>query len=825
MFRQLLCTCLCALLVWTNFSFAAIAPTPVAESSLHADLHENIQEMTKRMNQLEALVDKSQYDLESLLDATDYEPEQAVQFVKQHIAFQAYVGVLRGAQGALISRSGNALDQSLLLASLIKDAGYDARIVRGNLPPEHVKALLHQMGTPTPELSAFKPGIQPIQVFTATTSGANITPEKAADYVVQLVKEALPIDQSSSAKVAKVLEQAEPALAAINAGLRSAELEARLASEQSDYFWVEYRESAASGWQEAHPAFGALPVPNVKAGEYFVDEIPSTLQHRVRVQAFVETRLGAKTNTHPLMSAWERPAANAINEVLTLTLSPASDFEKDGKIDVAKTLDDAQFYALFLNGSLAPGAQIFSIDGLVAPPDALSEQGAFFATLAEKGLSAIDGLSSSNVKDSEKLPASELKRLWFEYSIIAPGGATRSVVRDVLQTNTDGTKFVNGQRANPEEAKERLKLALFQNREIAISTGSVNPAYTLAKGLENARLARDHLKTVHELQAEDQLSNTAESIANLKPAPNYRSLEFFAMVNAPIQNADGSVSYLAQPMLATFNRGLSRKQSELYSYEQTDIVFNSRRSLTANGSSLRRSVQLAAEYGVWDTYFETINTGAGAIDTNTYSAFSQLTSQEATLRYIAPPQLNELSRVDLDSGAELLARQELENGYGLLIPNSDSKGSALWWRVDPATGTLTGMTRGPGGYGGSVVAEYIVKGISMAISAVILGYNLTKCFVEEEGVALACCLIDSIVTGAIVFLLTYAITAMVVALFSTTGTIIYPGLTAEASAAASIAEKALSRTIGALVALMATGPARIAMPINKFRINICSSQL
>src|SRR5690606_16264150 len=58
---------------------------------------------------------------------------------------EQYPGLLRGPEGTLASRSGNALDQAVLLAKLLREAGHDARVARASLSDQQAHALLAQM--------------------------------------------------------------------------------------------------------------------------------------------------------------------------------------------------------------------------------------------------------------------------------------------------------------------------------------------------------------------------------------------------------------------------------------------------------------------------------------------------------------------------------------------------------------------------------------------------------------------------------------------------------------------------------------------------------
>jgi len=81
-------------------------------------------------------------DLDAIIERLDFEAEDLIDFVQDSVRLEPYAGTLKGAAGTLSSLAGNALDQSLLLAHLLKQAGFDARIVRGQLPSEDALRLM-----------------------------------------------------------------------------------------------------------------------------------------------------------------------------------------------------------------------------------------------------------------------------------------------------------------------------------------------------------------------------------------------------------------------------------------------------------------------------------------------------------------------------------------------------------------------------------------------------------------------------------------------------------------------------------------------------------
>ena len=73
------------------------------------------------------------------------DPEQIFAFVRDEIAFESYVGSLRGARGTLWSKAGNALDQARLLIALLRVSGVPSQYVQGTLPDDKRVNLITSM--------------------------------------------------------------------------------------------------------------------------------------------------------------------------------------------------------------------------------------------------------------------------------------------------------------------------------------------------------------------------------------------------------------------------------------------------------------------------------------------------------------------------------------------------------------------------------------------------------------------------------------------------------------------------------------------------------
>lgn len=94
------------------------------------------------------------------------------------IRYEPYAGVLRGPRGTALARGGNAADQALLLAELLRRQGYRVRFVTGHLAGENLKTLLRGLYPPVlPKISAL-PQFSPY-----TPAGDSRLPAVAADHV------------------------------------------------------------------------------------------------------------------------------------------------------------------------------------------------------------------------------------------------------------------------------------------------------------------------------------------------------------------------------------------------------------------------------------------------------------------------------------------------------------------------------------------------------------------------------------------------------------------------------------------------------------------
>ncbi len=77
------------------------------------------------------------------------------------IRYEPYSGILRGAIGTAIARSGNSADQSMLLAEVLRRAGYKVRYARGVLAANNIDAVIRGMYPPGIKVDSLGPEYAP----------------------------------------------------------------------------------------------------------------------------------------------------------------------------------------------------------------------------------------------------------------------------------------------------------------------------------------------------------------------------------------------------------------------------------------------------------------------------------------------------------------------------------------------------------------------------------------------------------------------------------------------------------------------------------------
>ena len=345
-----------------QFAIAQAQPDPFQEAMVSLGRYFTL------LEELRNRIDRTQFDADELAFELAFEtPESIVGWVASNIAFEQYPGLLRGAQGTLMSRAGNALDQAVLLAKLLKDAGYEAQIHHGLLTHDQAGELLTAM---TPERQPEEP-IGDIEAMnTIMGSIVELVGEERRESVELERLIAEPTDLETNSMVQDSIAQAGILVDTLErAGiLLEGESLSEMQEEARTYYWVEYGLEPGADWVEAHPAFPGAAPDIARTIERYEDTIPADLQHRFRFEVSLERKIGNRLEVQDLIAPWERPVANLIGVPITFMNYPDGIVDADDFEDIEAALDRTNFFIPIMFDTLAEGGQFFDLAGNLAPP-------------------------------------------------------------------------------------------------------------------------------------------------------------------------------------------------------------------------------------------------------------------------------------------------------------------------------------------------------------------------------------------------------------------------------------------------------------------------
>lgn len=681
------------------------------------------------MGQIRAEIDRSQFDAVAVVSGRDYDAAQLIEFVKREIAFEAYPGLLRGARGTLMSRAGNSLDQSVLLAGLLKDAGYDARIARGVLSREQAAELVGQMTVRENRVSPFRDTevIQEIFVDVASSLGVPEAPPSSAS---KLPERGLPLrDTVEFADSERTFEMLRERLAANGTYRFSSTMDEKIAEEARDYFWVEYRDGPAASWESAHIAFqdrdNRQDLDRLPASEFFADEIPADLQHRVRFRAYVDQKLGEDIVEHVLVDAYERPAANVAGVPVELSIFPMDLFAEENishESWEAAISTSSVYVAALSDGSLVATAY-FDVNGnTVDPLGATNPVAGVLGTVGDRFGQAAGAVAGETNPDEFV----RLQSIRVQYELIAPGGRV-TVAERVLYHRDEA--LANPGRTPSSQIAQRLSFMAL--------TGEVSPAFFFETHLDRIVSTVPLMKLA--LRPASQRKSDAESLRELNEVKSswIGHLQLFSVFDLGAQLfASNGLSYRSGTNLISHQQDFRFDRIT----EIVDVVSNERRSFIVESDGPRFSKQLMMQIGIWETRMEGLLTAGAPNETfNTFSVIEDAQSKGVKIAVVEPGNDAALARLAMSSVASLYAGADLRNGNFLVVANETTldSGRTGWWRINQETGQTLGI--GDDGRGVEITEQMVSRVvIRAAISGILCVGAMNYIGASWDRTALVC---------------------------------------------------------------------------------------
>lgn len=708
--------------------FGSAGGPPAAAQSQAAELEQaraRLDTLYVPLAEAKANLDRRTFDSVALgLDLAFEDAEQIVEHVHGVVRFEPYRGVLRGAQGTLASAGGNAIDQALLTATLLVDAGYETEIWGAELTDEQLALLLSQVGAGGDQ----------------TAAGAELELELGMDFEQ--------IAQDVEEETTSLLAEVDAANRLLGAAVTGSGGASTLLEEASrEYFWVAYRFSSGEPWSEGHPVFGSTPAAfeSLTPTQTLEGEIPPELLHRFSFQVFVERRLGNELEVNPVTARWERPVANMYGVALTYANVPDG---LEAVLDAGDTdalMSASTFFFPMLDGDLVEGGRAFDMNGNVVPPEeAASPYAALFQTVGGKMAGAAGALSGLGFGSSEEAePADDFVALtaqWIDFTFTAPGQEPvthRRMITDRLgaEARADGTL-----RLNPAVTERDAFAALSSVHTFMLDPGRYAEAYVADRSISSVLAMRSFVDKalVCALDGSDLPPTPADMSSHEAPiAPLYL---FSAFQDAPV--ADDVITYRPAPGMALMSQRLDG------THAQVDLIANPRWSLRSAGSGPEFDADASRVAGVWETRMEALPLARGAEPV--VPAFAALSAAGANLTVLDGAAADQVAALPLPYEARAGILEDLARGYTVVVPTGydlQSLAYAGWWRVDP----LTGETLGRGGDGrGSSFVEYLTSfEVSLAITAGFTVYGVHQCTQIEDSRVAGCCIIQNVAMAGV----------------------------------------------------------------------------
>jgi len=621
------------------------------------------------------------FDPEARVESADYDLQTLVDFVREEIAFQPYAGTMRGAAGTLRSRAGSSLDQALLLAHMLKSAGFDAQIVRADLTDDLSRRLL--------DTSSNAPAPQSTDYFSKAIGQTEDEPsEKRPIEDTKYYKDT----QRHAQALLRTLDEA-------GAKLTSTDATERLLENIRTYFWVQYRESPSQPWQQAHPAYGSAEPPKIlEPVEFFAESIPDTYHHQFSMTAWIEQWLGGKIEKHSIMKPWSAPVANLNGKAIRFQ-NAADGLTRDTAHDLDLALANTNTLTPFVGKALAPGAMAFDLQGRAIDPMAQSGSPAagIIKTVGDKFATATTDLADR----ADGKPAMALHSMYLEFTFKRPDGETETRRRYLVPP-----------RENYDEDRSEVLRQLITSYTYMVATGGQPPEFITDQFIEGTISDLEWFRYVALSQAapEQELELPEEPLSSFPTLHQQWSME-----RLPVEA--GVVRFRSEPALVGIRDGF-RDSSTLFS--EVDVVWNAVESLRRSGSGWITVPQATLTAGVWDTVLEEIPlSGTQASQTFVASApivFDRAQEQGIKLLVMSPddPVSSKLEALSLDEHEQQFVRRDLDAGYTVVIPERrpDQSPMAAWWRVNTNNGETLGMMGD--GYGANMT-EYAIGLIVIAV--------------------------------------------------------------------------------------------------------------
>jgi hypothetical protein len=243
-------------------------------------------------------IDLSYVQAENFAIGLGKDPARIFEYVRDQIAYEPYVGVLRGPRGTLLAMAGNAADRAALLGELLQRSGFQVRYVHGTLPDALAQRLVDSVWAERRwvEVAVRTSGAPDSELKDLGDQLANSV-ERDNDLLRGMLRSAgLPKSAESSITMQSLL------------------------SEARDHYWIEWLQDGA--WSAMDPSFAtAVPGQAFATTTETLATLPDSIHHRIEVKIRVEEFAGGRPSSREVLR-YTAKSADLSGEDLILVHSP-----------------------------------------------------------------------------------------------------------------------------------------------------------------------------------------------------------------------------------------------------------------------------------------------------------------------------------------------------------------------------------------------------------------------------------------------------------------------------------------------------------------------
>ena len=613
----------------------------------------------------------------------------AFAYVHDQISLEPYAGLLKGPTGTLVSRGGNDLDRSILLAELLKKQGFVVNLAHGKLAPEQAKMLYQALLARRSKTELMYPSFRGKDSGSKSATQANF--QAALDrFSADSYDRAVQAATAKAAELARITDSA-----GLDFGLHG---EDHILQTLADHFWLQVHVNDKI--IDLDTSFSSA-----KIGEAFcsafetldVGQASTKLAQQVTFTVVADYLDGDRSESREVLRH-QFPSPDLWGKVIRLAVFPASADPKENELRALLRVGDdsyrGQGFKIRDAASAEKPAPQAGIQGL---------QGVF------GGLAGALGGAARVPPSSSRATGPVLMRVHLDFETSAPNAdhgtslAPRVSTR-VLFDHSPPVGTVSETNASSLTVSDTaVRAQALQVWDGMVSFGSMHPAY-LATVIQRWLGVESELTRAVPEGTALQGKRLAAAPGPVIPPQLAIMLARSARVGAILADRIGDVrGFYERPRLTFLRHG----------YQATDVADTSKPPKYAEGIDLidpsmvfvgdrARAVELARQWGIADAYLE----GDWEItrtQLNVLPLASEAAAQSLQLQFLSRNAVLEISDQAVPHVVRSVLLRDLDAGNAILAPSALIDTAIgrhyTWWSIDPSTGFPTGRVDLGGGQG------------------------------------------------------------------------------------------------------------------------------